>query len=116
MLRPGAGRRLTAIFMCVWTACFIPLWIKPDSFSGLAAGAFFLQVREPFVSCLGVDTDLRRTVWRPRSLGQYVASFRGLLYVLIRSAVVPIWLNEISPASFRVIFCESSRLSYRCRG
>ncbi|KAI7963341.1 hypothetical protein MJO29_003768 [Puccinia striiformis f. sp. tritici] len=37
------GRRLAIIAMCVWTGAFIPLWILPTSFSGLACGAFFLQ-------------------------------------------------------------------------
>jgi SHS family lactate transporter-like MFS transporter len=37
------GRRL-AIFAClVYTACWIPLWILPSSFGGLAAGGFFMQ-------------------------------------------------------------------------
>jgi SHS family lactate transporter-like MFS transporter len=26
-----------------YTACWIPLWILPDSFGGLAAGGFFIQ-------------------------------------------------------------------------
>lgn len=38
------GRRLTIICMALWAGAFIPLWILPNSFSGLAAGAFFLQV------------------------------------------------------------------------
>jgi len=37
------GRRLAIIAMCVWTGAFIPLWILPNTFSGLALGAFFLQ-------------------------------------------------------------------------
>ncbi|GAA5856199.1 hypothetical protein JCM8547_000815 [Rhodosporidiobolus lusitaniae] len=37
------GRRLTIIACCIWTCCFIPLWLLPNSFSGLAAGAFFVQ-------------------------------------------------------------------------
>ncbi|KAG0144967.1 hypothetical protein CROQUDRAFT_46431 [Cronartium quercuum f. sp. fusiforme G11] len=37
------GRRLTIILMALWAACFIPLWILPNTFAGLAAGAFFLQ-------------------------------------------------------------------------
>jgi hypothetical protein len=37
------GRRLAIIAMCIWTGAFIPLWILPTSFSGLALGAFFLQ-------------------------------------------------------------------------
>ncbi|KIJ54140.1 hypothetical protein M422DRAFT_221672 [Sphaerobolus stellatus SS14] len=38
------GRRLTIILCCFWIGAFIPLWILPSSFSGLAAGAFFIQV------------------------------------------------------------------------
>ncbi|GAA5970971.1 hypothetical protein JCM21900_003547 [Sporobolomyces salmonicolor] len=37
------GRRLTIIVCCLWTAVFIPLWLLPNSFGGLAAGAFFVQ-------------------------------------------------------------------------
>lgn len=37
------GRRLTIIAFCVWTCAFIPLWLLPNSFGGLAAGAFFVQ-------------------------------------------------------------------------
>ncbi|GAA6038147.1 hypothetical protein JCM8097_005758 [Rhodosporidiobolus ruineniae] len=37
------GRRLTIIVMCIWTCAFIPLWLLPNSFGGLAAGAFFVQ-------------------------------------------------------------------------
>jgi SHS family lactate transporter-like MFS transporter len=29
--------------MLIWVGCFIPLWILPNSFGALAAGAFFLQ-------------------------------------------------------------------------
>lgn len=38
------GRRLTVIVCCVWTCCFLPLWLLPNTFPGLAAGAFFLQM------------------------------------------------------------------------
>ncbi|GAA5868242.1 hypothetical protein JCM3774_000615 [Rhodotorula dairenensis] len=37
------GRRLTIIAFCIWTCAFIPLWLLPSSFGGLAAGAFFVQ-------------------------------------------------------------------------
>lgn len=37
------GRRLTIILCCLWTGAFIPLWLVPSSFGGLAAGAFFVQ-------------------------------------------------------------------------
>ncbi|KAI3605293.1 carboxylic acid transporter [Moniliophthora roreri] len=37
------GRRLTIIIFVLLVACFIPLWIIPTSFSGLAAGAFCIQ-------------------------------------------------------------------------
>lgn len=38
------GRRLTIIICCVWTCAFIPLWLLPNNFSGLAAGAFMVQM------------------------------------------------------------------------
>ncbi|KAJ3915410.1 MFS general substrate transporter [Lentinula edodes] len=37
------GRRLTIIVFVLITAAFIPLWILPSSFGGLAAGAFCIQ-------------------------------------------------------------------------
>ena len=37
------GRRLTIILFVFFSGAFIPLWILPSSFSGLAAGAFFVQ-------------------------------------------------------------------------
>ncbi|PWN35951.1 MFS general substrate transporter [Meira miltonrushii] len=37
------GRRLTIIAFTLLAAAMIPAWILPKSFSGLAAGAFFLQ-------------------------------------------------------------------------
>jgi len=37
------GRRLAIIGMCIWAAAFIPLWILPNTFAGLALGAFLLQ-------------------------------------------------------------------------
>lgn len=39
-----AGRRITIIGCCVWTLCFLPLWLLPNTFNALAAGAFFLQM------------------------------------------------------------------------
>jgi len=38
------GRRLTIIIFCILILVFIPLWILPNNFSGLAAGAFCIQV------------------------------------------------------------------------
>ncbi|WOO85110.1 Carboxylic acid transporter [Vanrija pseudolonga] len=38
-----AGRRLTAMVFIIITACFIPLWILPTKFGGLAAGGFWVQ-------------------------------------------------------------------------
>ncbi|KAF8516333.1 carboxylic acid transporter protein [Hysterangium stoloniferum] len=38
------GRRLTMIIFCCIVAVFIPLWILPSAFPGLAAGAFFIQI------------------------------------------------------------------------
>ncbi|TFK97859.1 major facilitator superfamily domain-containing protein [Pterulicium gracile] len=38
------GRRLTIIICVLFLGAFIPLWILPDTFSPLSAGAFFVQV------------------------------------------------------------------------
>ncbi|WFD44848.1 hypothetical protein MPSI1_003519 [Malassezia psittaci] len=38
------GRRLAMLGAVIFAGCFIPLWIIPDTFSGLAAGGFFVQV------------------------------------------------------------------------
>lgn len=37
------GRRASILTSVLWTAAFIPLWILPNSFPGLAAGGFFMQ-------------------------------------------------------------------------
>ncbi|WRT64691.1 uncharacterized protein IL334_001625 [Kwoniella shivajii] len=37
------GRRFAILLCCFWTAAFLPLWILPTSFGGLAAGGFFVQ-------------------------------------------------------------------------
>ena len=37
------GRRLTIIIFAVFAGAFIPLWILPNTFSVLSAGAFWLQ-------------------------------------------------------------------------
>ncbi|WVQ83141.1 hypothetical protein IAT38_005279 [Cryptococcus sp. DSM 104549] len=37
------GRRFAIIACACYTACWIPLWILPDTFGGLAAGGFFIQ-------------------------------------------------------------------------
>jgi MFS transporter, SHS family, lactate transporter len=37
------GRRLTIIVFVLWAGAFIPLWILPNTFGGLSAGAFWLQ-------------------------------------------------------------------------
>lgn len=37
------GRRFALSVAIIYTGCWIPLWILPDSFAGLAAGGFFLQ-------------------------------------------------------------------------
>jgi len=37
------GRRLTIIIFVLLVGVFIPLWVIPDSFSGLSAGAFCVQ-------------------------------------------------------------------------
>ncbi|KDE04852.1 hypothetical protein MVLG_04712 [Microbotryum lychnidis-dioicae p1A1 Lamole] len=37
------GRRITIIICCIWTIFWIPLWLLPNKFGPLAAGAFFVQ-------------------------------------------------------------------------
>nr|XP_019008395.1 MFS transporter, SHS family, lactate transporter [Kwoniella pini CBS 10737]OCF47176.1 MFS transporter, SHS family, lactate transporter [Kwoniella pini CBS 10737] len=37
------GRRFAILICAFWTAAFLPLWILPKSFGGLAAGGFFVQ-------------------------------------------------------------------------
>jgi len=37
------GRRLTIVIMVLFLGAFIPLWILPNSFGPLSAGAFFVQ-------------------------------------------------------------------------
>ncbi|KAI0040953.1 carboxylic acid transporter [Auriscalpium vulgare] len=37
------GRRLTIVIFVLWIGAFIPLWILPNSFGALSAGAFWLQ-------------------------------------------------------------------------
>jgi len=37
------GRRLAILVCLIYTACWIPLWILPKTFGGLAAGGFFMQ-------------------------------------------------------------------------
>ncbi|OAX41420.1 carboxylic acid transporter protein [Rhizopogon vinicolor AM-OR11-026] len=37
------GRRLTIILCVIFLAAFIPLWVLPNSFAALSAGAFFVQ-------------------------------------------------------------------------
>ena len=38
------GRRLAMLTFIIFAGCMIPAWILPNSFSGLAAGGFFIQV------------------------------------------------------------------------
>jgi MFS family permease len=43
MVSQFIGRRLTIIIFVLIAGAFIPLWILPNTFSGLSAGAFWLQ-------------------------------------------------------------------------
>ncbi|KAG8911293.1 hypothetical protein FRC01_005793 [Tulasnella sp. 417] len=63
------GRRLTIILFTLSIGAWIPLWILPNSFGALAAGAFFIQ--------FGVQG-----AW----------------------GIIPVHLNELSPAGFRSTF------------
>jgi SHS family lactate transporter-like MFS transporter len=37
------GRRITIIMTCTFAGAFVPLWILPETFPGLALGVFWLQ-------------------------------------------------------------------------
>lgn len=63
------GRRLTVVVCSCIAGAFIPLWVVPSSFNGVAAGGFFVQI--------GVQS-----AW----------------------AVVPIYMNELSPPHVRALF------------
>ncbi|PWN30288.1 MFS general substrate transporter [Jaminaea rosea] len=63
------GRRLTIVVFVFVCGCLIPAWILPNTFSGLAAGAFWIQF------CV-------QGAW----------------------GVIPIYLQEISPAAFRALW------------
>ena len=41
--RQGAALTDSILLCCIYTAAWIPLWILPDSFGPLSAGAFFVQ-------------------------------------------------------------------------
>lgn len=43
LISQNLGRRLTMILFILLIGCFIPLWILPEGFSKLAAGAFCVQ-------------------------------------------------------------------------
>jgi len=43
MVSQYIGRRLTIIIFVLFAGAFIPLWILPNTFGGLSAGAFWLQ-------------------------------------------------------------------------
>ncbi|TIA87531.1 hypothetical protein E3P99_03113 [Wallemia hederae] len=63
------GRRLTMVLSCIVAGAFIPLWVIPTSFDGIAAGGFLVQI--------GVQS-----AW----------------------AVVPVYMNELSPPHVRALF------------
>ncbi|KLT42908.1 carboxylic acid transporter [Cutaneotrichosporon oleaginosum] len=70
------GRRWALILLCLWTAPWIPLWIIPDSFGGLAAGGFFVQ--SGVQGAWGVIPIYLSEVSPPA----FRASFAGLAYQL----------------------------------
>ena len=78
---------LDTIYLSLLTndEAFIPLWILPSSFPGLAAGAFFIQV--------GVQG--------PFGVVSLFAYFRSRF---LSSKKIPVFLNEISPPAFRGTF------------
>lgn len=63
------GRRLTIVLFVIGCGALVPAWILPDTFSGLTAGAFFIQF------CV-------QGAW----------------------GVVPIYLQETAPPSFRALW------------
>jgi hypothetical protein len=58
---PADNADLThSILICLlYTACWIPLWIIPDSFGRLAAGAFFVQSGERHTSQSELPTNVQ---------------------------------------------------------
>jgi SHS family lactate transporter-like MFS transporter len=81
-----------SIIICLcYTACWIPLWILPSSFGGLAAGGFFIQsgvqgawgvvpiyLGESFLPLLGRADTYTGEISPPA----FRASFGGLAYQL----------------------------------
>ncbi|WFD00787.1 hypothetical protein MYAM1_003539 [Malassezia yamatoensis] len=70
------GRRLAMLGAIIVAGCFIPLWIVPDTFSGLAAGGFFVQVGVQGV--LGIIPVYLNEISPPA----FRATFPGLSYQL----------------------------------
>ena len=73
-----------------FSAAFIPLWIIPDSFSSLAAGAFCIQ--------FGVQG-----AWGVVRLYYSLKSLQ-LALTRIHHPQIPIQLAELSPPAFRATF------------
>ncbi|CEQ39468.1 SPOSA6832_01010, partial [Sporobolomyces salmonicolor] len=86
------GRRLTIIVCCLWTAVFIPLWLLPNSFGGLAAGAFFVQ--SGVQGAWGVVSLPFRHQERSKQETN-TDDFRKQ---------VPVYLAELSPVAFRAVW------------
>jgi MFS transporter, SHS family, lactate transporter len=81
---------IVSVSLCVLlVGCFIPLWIIPDSFSGLAAGGTFVShaVAVPDHSCTSI-----------------CLAFCIQFGVQGAWGVIPVLLAEISPPAFRATF------------
>lgn len=44
ILRNWTVADILSFLRSVWTLCFLPLWLLPNSFAALAAGSFCLQM------------------------------------------------------------------------
>ncbi|KAK7447714.1 hypothetical protein VKT23_013970 [Stygiomarasmius scandens] len=70
------GRRLTILIYMILIGAFVPLWILPDSFAGISAGAFFMQFAAQ--GCGGVIPIQLSEISPPA----FRASFPGIAYQL----------------------------------
>ncbi|KAH8918801.1 MFS general substrate transporter [Atractiella rhizophila] len=74
-LSQSLGRRVMIIACCLWTACWIPLTL-PDTFGGLATGAFFVQ--SGVQGALGIVPAYLQEISPPA----FRATFPGVAYQL----------------------------------
>ncbi|ORX39588.1 major facilitator superfamily domain-containing protein [Kockovaella imperatae] len=92
------GRRLAIIACVCWAAAWIPLWILPSSFGGLAAGAFLVQ--SGVQGALGVIPIYLGEIAPPA----FRATFAGMVYQLGNAASAGAAQIEADAGStFRII-------------